>query len=239
MNTLNDDNRQAKEINLKEIMLVIKRRLLIVILMTVAGTAAGAIYNSINKPVPLYQSSARIVIDTNADSRATLQVIIKDSIILKKVIDKLGLTEQPEDLAQQITVTSIENSQVVNIAVIDTNPKLAADIANTTAAVFKDEIVHILNFKGVTLLSSAEEKPFPINGSSNKLIIIGFIAGLAAGIGLVFLLDSLDDTIRSVEQAEKLFEVPVLGRVNKIKQKKEKKKNTMDLIMRGDSFGSK
>ncbi|WP_409290504.1 YveK family protein [Peribacillus sp. SCS-37] len=238
MNHSSEEKSQAKEINLKEIMLVIKRRLLLVIILAVIGTAAGVLYTNMNQPAPLYQASSRIIIDANAESRATLQVIIRDSVILKKVIEQLDLPSTPEQLAGQITVMSIENSQVVNIAVVDTDPSMAAAIANTTAQVFKDEIVTIMGFKGVKILSPAEVETAPINERSNKVILIGLIAGIIGGIGLTFLLDSLDDSLRSEELAEELFEVPVLGRVSRIKPKKDKKKN-YEQIVRGESVDIK
>ncbi|NES53860.1 protein-tyrosine kinase activator TkmA, partial [Escherichia coli] len=47
-------------------------------------------------------------------------------------------------------------------------------------------------------------------------IAIAFAAGLAGSIGLAFLLEHLDNTIKSEEQLESLLDIPVLGTVSTI-----------------------
>jgi capsular polysaccharide biosynthesis protein len=42
-------------------------------------------------------------------------------------------------------------------------------------------------------------------------ILIAFVAGLMASVGLVFLLEYLDNTVKSSEDIEKLLGIPVLG----------------------------
>ncbi|MFK9089963.1 YveK family protein [Bacillus salipaludis] len=232
--------RKAKDIDLKELFLVIKRRLWLIIVITIIATGLGTYYSHSNN-APLYQSSSRIIIGANPENRNTLQVIIKDSTILDKVVKELGLAQSAEALAGQITVSSVDNSQVVSISVTDTDPNRAADIANTTAKVFKQEIPTIMDFNDVRLLSDAKVNPWPINQSQNKLIIIGFIAGLVIGIGLVFLLDSLDDSLRSEHEVEEMLGLPVLGRVPKMHKKNLKKKNVkqVELEVRGETIGYK
>ena len=134
---------------------------------------------------PLYQTSSRIIINADAEYRKTLQVIIEDSTIMEKVSQELNLERSPETLAGQITVQSIDASQVVSISAIDTNPEMAASIANTTAKVFKEEIVNIVSFNNIQLLSDAQVNNHPINDNQTRTILIGLIIGLVAGIGLV------------------------------------------------------
>ena len=68
----------------------------------------------------MYQTSSRIIINADAEYRKTLQVIMKDSTIMEKVVQNLNLDRSPEALAGQISVQSIDASQVVSIGVIDT-----------------------------------------------------------------------------------------------------------------------
>lgn len=234
--------KKAKDINLKEFYYVIKKRIWMVVVITLITTTLGA-YHSISTNTPLYQSSSRIIISAGPDDRNSLQVIIKDSIVLDKVVKELGLPQSPEALASQITVASIDNSQVVSIGVTDTNPYRAAKIATTTANVFKEEIPIIKIFKdvSVSLLSDAKVNPHPINQSQNRMIIISLIVGLVIGIGLVFLLDSLDDTLRTDREVEEMVGLPVLGRVSKMNKKnlKKKYKKQAGLELRGETIGYK
>ena len=55
----------------------------------------------------------------------TLMVMIKDPIIMEKVNSELNLSRSPEGIANEITVAQIDDSQVIKISAIDTDPKVA------------------------------------------------------------------------------------------------------------------
>lgn len=209
----------SKEMNIREWLRVLKKRFWIIALFTVLTFICGLLYIKWFT-TPLYQSSATIIIEADADLRNTLQVIIKDSRVMGKVADELGISTSPEILATQITVTSIEDSQVVNIGAIAPEAEDAAAIANKTAQVFKEEVPGIINFDKVHFLSEAKVDPSPVNENHNKLLIVAIGLGVMIGIGFAFLLDSLDHSIRSPEDIENLIGIPVLGRVSKINRVK-------------------
>ncbi|MCS0826136.1 capsular biosynthesis protein [Cytobacillus firmus] len=236
------DQRVAKEINLKDMFMVIKKRFWIVMVFSVIATAAGWFYSNDNKTVLLYETSTNIIINAESGYRNTLQVIIKDTIVLDKVIRKLELERSPDSLAGSINVDSIDDTQVVKITVTDTNPERAADIANTTAKVFIEEIPNIMGFEDVRVLSEAKINPIPINeDNQNKIIIAAFIFGIIAGVGLIFLIDSLDDSIKSEKDIESVLGIQVLGSVSKINKKNvNKRKNRQTkLEFRGETIGFK
>lgn len=231
----------AKEINLKEILLVIKKRSWVLIAVTVIAAISGIVYGANTTTTLFYQSSTRVIIGADADLMKTLQVIIRDSTILEKVIEKLDINRSPEALANQITVEPLDESKVVSINVVNTDPKQAAVIANTTAEVFKTEIPKILGFNDVKILSPAKVNPQPINEESNKAAIIGLVFGLFAGLGLVFLLDSMDDTVKSEREVEEYLNLPVIGQISKMNKKNIQKQshNQFDFNQRGDSIALK
>lgn len=215
---MNEKKGFAKDINIKELIKVMRKRLWIIVIMTAVTTIAGIVYNA-NTATLLYQSSTRIIIGADSELMKTLQVIIRDSTVLEKVAEKLNLNRSPEGLASQIAVQSLDSSQVVSITVVDTDPKMAAAIANTTAEVFKVEIPRIINFNEVSILSKAKINANPINEDQNRTIISAFVFGLIAGIGLVFFLDSLDETVKSEKEVEEYLVLPVLGRISQMNKK--------------------
>ncbi|WP_066056229.1 YveK family protein [Robertmurraya korlensis] len=238
MGRLQTDRRMAKEINLKEILGVLKKRAWIGITITILAALFGYFYSSINQTTLLYSSSTNIIINADGGQRKTLEVIIKDKTVLEKVITQLGIERTPESLAQSIQVGSIDETQVVKISVIDVNPELAAEIANTTANVFIQEIPNIMDFEDVRVLSDAQINPIPINESNeNKILGAAIIGGIVIGIGLIFLVDSLDESIRSEQEVEELLEVPILGSVSIMSKKNINKTKKINVNNRGDSIG--
>ncbi|MBO0958861.1 capsular biosynthesis protein [Neobacillus sp. MM2021_6] len=237
----NAEKKKAKEINLKELFLVVKRRFWVIAVVTILAGIVGVLLSQ-TRTIPLYQSSSRIIIGADEESRKTLQVIIRDSVILDKVIKELELNRTAEALAGQISVGSVDGSQVVSISVIDPDPIFAAKLADTTAKVFRDEVPNIIGQDYIRLLSGAKVSPVAINQGNNNKLFIAVAGGLIIGIGLAFLLESLDDRIRSVREIELLLGVPVLGRVSKVSKRSVKRKtNTMQLEynLRGENIGNK
>src|SRR5690625_5537093 len=112
---------------------------------------------------------------------STLMVMIKDPIIMEKVQEELELSRSPESIAGQISVTRVDESQVIMISVTDQDPKIAMEIANATARSFKSEVGNLLDFDEVQLLSEAKENNFPINENKNRTVIIAFVFGLITG----------------------------------------------------------
>lgn len=63
----------------------------------------------------------------------------------------------------------------------------------------------------VRIVESALPPRAPFKPSYTKNALLGLLAGLVAGIGLAFLLDSFDRSLRSADQAARYLRVPVLG----------------------------
>lgn len=233
-----DAKRKAKEINLNELFIVIKRRIWLIAVITILAAIVGIIINN-SATVPLYQSSSRIIIGADEESRKTLQVIVRDSSILDLVVQELNLSKSAEELAGQISVQSVDGSQVVSINVVDTDPVQASVIADTTAKIFQAEVPKIVGQDYIRLLSKAKINPAPINPKTNNKVILAIIGGIVAGVGLAFLLESLDDRIRSEKEIERMLGIQVLGRVSKMNKRNisKKKKVQSDLEQRGEPVG--
>ncbi len=221
--------KNMRDINLKEFFEVIKKRYWMVIIITILLTFTGYFYSNLSY-TPIYETSTRIIIDADNNYMNTLMVMIKDPSIMEKVQDELGISRSPESIANQIVVNRVDESLVINISVTDQNPKVAMDIANLTASTFKSEVKKLLDFSEVQLLTEAKENKIPINENKNKMAIAGLIAGLVIGTGLVFLIDSLDETVNKKSQVEGITNVPVIGVVSKMKVKKAPKKEHQKVV---------
>lgn len=162
---------------------------------------------------PIYQSSTQILVNqkkqegaaiqynevqTNVQLTNTYKVIIKSPVILEQVKEMQGLNITIQELNKKIEVVNEKDSQVVTLMAQDQDPRLARDIANTTAEVFKGEIAKIMNVDNVTVLSKAEvaENQSPIKPRPMLNVAIAFVVGVMAAVGLAFLLEYLDNTVK-------------------------------------------
>jgi capsular polysaccharide biosynthesis protein len=243
MNNLNStklpDILRGKESNLKEQFFIIKSKLWILVLITLLTTTLGVLKNEFFS-TPIYESSTRVIISTDPEYMKTLIVLVKDTAVMEKVKKELGIKGTSEQLAQQINVGSIDGSQVVRISVMDTDPVMAAEIANATAKNYKSEMPNIVGFNKVKLLSAAKINDNPINsGSEFKTIIAAMIVGVVLGVGVIYFLHALDDTFTSNDEIEELLGLTILGTISKMNKKNTKKKHKgiNGMGIRGESVG--
>lgn len=236
-----------KEINLKVLFVVIKKRLLLLLLITAITTGASGYYSMISEgPPPIYQSSASILLNVDKqDNMNTLEVILRDPAVLNKVVEELGLNTPLDELNQQISFANEGGSKIVKIIVADTNPELAAQIANTTANIFTKQVGSILGIYETKILSEAKASSTPSSMATEtsplKYLVIGIGLGLVLGIGMALFLDSLDETVKSEREIEQLLGLPAIGAVSKMNNKntKSKKKGKQaNLTVRGETNGA-
>ncbi|EJV70011.1 LPS biosynthesis protein [Bacillus mycoides] len=214
-----------KEINLKNLFTIIRKKIWIILLFTTFTTLGGAIYSMYVK-TPLYASSARLIVQANAETMNTLKAMVNEPVILEKVAAELNINRSAGALSGQISAESVQGSQIMKINVVDMDPVLAHKIANTTAAVYKKEVATILNFNNVSILPEdpVQKHSMPINVNHSKTIAIAFLIGMVLSIGFIFLLDSLDETIKTERRIEQLLDIPVLGGISKMSKKNKKDK---------------
>lgn len=235
-------------ISLQDIFKVLKKRLLLIISLAILAAGISAVI-SFYVLTPIYQASTQILVNQNQSENNPIQsqdiqtnlqlintynVIIKSPVILEKVIEDLDLNMSSGALASKITVNNANNSQVVNISVQDEKPYMAVDIANTVAEVFQEEIQVLMNVDNVNILSPAvlPANPSPIKPNKMLNIAIALVIGLMLGVGLSFLLEYLDTTVKTEQDVEELLGLPIIGFVSKMpdskksarKQKRRKKK---------------
>lgn len=248
-------------ISLKEIFEVLKKRIGLIISLAILAAGLSAAYTFF-LVTPTYQASSQFIVSqsqgqqentpydindirTNVELINTYNDIIKSPRVLDIVVEELGVDYSSTKLAEKLQVSSSEQSQVVSVTATDSNAMLAADLTNTTVRVFKEEVPQLMNVDNVNVLSSAEVGPDPSPVSPNPAlnIAIALVVGLMVGVGIAFLLEYLDNSIKSEQDIEESLGLPVLGVVSTITAdelpapgRSRKKSNVTE--MRGESVGT-
>ena len=132
----------------------------------------------------------------------------------------LHLGARPEVIAKKITASAPLDTVLINVSVVDRDPAQAQAIANSLGRVFPTLVEQIER------PASGGASPVRVSMVQNAItakqtsprpkinLILGFLLGLAAGIGGAVLRESLDTSIKGPEQARDLVGAPVLGAIN-------------------------
>ena len=230
----------SRELDLRDYFRIVRKRFwLIVIVVVVVCSLVGTYSIFIKKP--MFEASTKIVvnqtttpsantpldlnqINTNIQLINTYKEVIKTPAILDQVVLKYPkLQLHTEDLSKMVNVSSVNNTQVMTIVVRSTSYVKAAQIANAVSSVFEQEIPSIFNVQNVTVLNEAKTdpdvRPQPVAPNIPLNLAIAFVVALMIGLGVSFLLEFMDDTIKTEADIKELLDMPTLAMIMQVSEK--------------------
>ena len=209
---------------------VLKKRWVIIIVIPLIAALTSAIVSFfILKPV--YEASTTLIVGKKASDNTqqagqlldynvllanqqlakTYGTIAKSRTVEQSVIEELKLPIKVENLDPSISVDPVKNTEVLQISVDNNDPVLAANIANTLAAKFSDAVIQIKRVDSVSIIDNAVTPDKPIKPKKSLNVLIAFVVGLMMSVGIAFLLEYMDNTIKSSKDVENTLGLPVLG----------------------------
>lgn len=215
-------------IELRELFEILLKRKLLIIIVTLACTVMGGIY-SVFLITPMYQSETTLMVNgakNMTDIASSLDIgsinlsqklvvtygeIVKSRIVLEQTIKHLKLDMTYGELLKKTTAMQLGGTEILKISVQDEDPVEAAKIANKISGVFVKEVMRILKVNNVETIDKAIPIEKPINVKTTLNIVIAMILGLMLSIFISFLLEYMDNTIKTESDVEKYLGVPVLG----------------------------
>ena len=236
-----------EELDLKELLQIFWEKKTQIILIIAIFTVIGVIY-SLGFVTPKYQASTTLLLATNSSSDktgtesitttdvtlnsklvSTYSKLVESNKIVRKVISNLSLKMDEETLKKSISVTAVEDAEMIQIAVKNEDPVLATKIANETAKVFIENVKEYYGMENVHVVDEAEIPQKPANVNHAKDVMIFAFIGVVIAIMYVLVANMLDTTIKSEEDIEKISGLTVLATMplyededNKRKGKKRK-----------------
>ena len=224
-----------EDIDIKELFYVFMKNIGVILIVAVLFAALGLLYTSF-MVTPMYKSSTSLVLSKSTNSGnntdnntsitqsdlllnqklvSTYSEIIRSRTIVNEVINKLNLKIDVDNLIKRISVSSKKDTELLEITVSYTDAKLAADIANSLAEVFKTKVKEVYNIDNVSVIDVAEVNDEPYNISMAKTSIMFSVLGIIIVCAVLFLRMYFNNTINSAEDVERLLDIPVLAIVPK------------------------
>ncbi len=185
--------------------------------------------------IPVYESNATLYIGGDIDNDSSIayndlligdrlvndyREIVKSRRITGIVIERLGIKDLSlSEFAEKLNVQSKKDTRLIEISAQDCNPEIAMNMVNTVAEVFREEIVKIMEVKNIQIIDSAIVNKNPIKPDVKMNVAVALVLGIMIGLGIIFFIEFLDNTIKTSEDIEKYLELPVIATIPVIKDK--------------------
>lgn len=229
------DEQEEPTIGLRHYVTILRRRKLIVFTVIVVSLAAAVVYTL--RQTSKYEAQTTIVVGQagglvqpqNASAiqpfSATMQELIASTVVAQSVIQTLHLNVTPQSLLNGVSVSFNPESAALKVSVVETSPRLAAAVAKQIGIAFSALVKERFGPSPgtgktpttppltATVWDPAHVIPGKVAPKPKLNLLIAGVLGLVLGLLLAFLRDYFDRSLRTPEEIERAFGVPVIGRI--------------------------
>lgn len=214
-------------IDLMQILNLIKRNLLVIIAAVVLFAAAGFGYTTF-LVTPQYEASAMLIVNPSEQQQIqstvtndqinsakqlveTYAVILKSDTVLNRTIDDLGLSLTYDQLAAKVSISAVNETQVMRISVQDENVQRAEKIVQSIVDQAPEVIISTVKAGSVEVVSEPAASPDPVSPNKRMNTLVAGMLGGVLAMGVIVLRSMLNNKIMTDEDITQKLGLPVLG----------------------------
>src|SRR5450631_1302169 len=227
------ETNKGTSVELKDYIRVIRKRWQIIVAVMLVVLAGAALATALSPKI--YEADTRLFVSTSgsSDSSALLSGsnftqqrvksyadVITTPNVLDPVITSLQLNTTAAKLGNQITATVPLDTVLIEVAVTNPDPRVAAQVADAVGKQFTKTVAELESVtKGqsspvkVTVVSTPTVPTAPISPKPTRNLALGVVLGLLLGLGLALLRDLLDTTIKSEKDCAEVTNTTVVGSI--------------------------
>lgn len=185
---------------------------------------------------PEYESAITMIVNTRQDNSgvvtndnitsaqnlvSTYSVIVRSNTVLNKVIKKLNLEMDYDELKDDVYVNAVDDTQIMRVAVRHTDKELSAKIVDTIADIAPDIIVETVEAGSCKVISTVMTKDTQVSPNVKKNTALMAAIGLMVSVMLI-IITSLFKVKKIVDDnsAQKYLNLPILGVIPEIEVRK-------------------
>ena len=201
-----------------------RQRLLVlgIFLLIVGATAV------LSKSLPKVYSSTSTLISLAGDEQTFDSVqagqslarsyadIMESPLIARLVAQRLGRPQDVEEIARSASFEPLTETQLLKVTAEDRDPETARRVADTYSTVFIDYSGRRLSRatgSRIALAVPAQRSNQAVRPRPTLNVVLAMILGLPLALGVGFLRDRVDQRIRTREDVEARYDLPVLGEI--------------------------
>lgn len=219
-------------LDLRDFFNILRKRLKLIVGITVLCTLVSGIL-SFFVIKPTYQAKTSIVIGkTDSESTADKsQYNYNDVMMFQKLVKtyaEIGKSRAvaenasaraknvtADQIQKMVTVTPQADTQIIEFKIENNDPKQAYIIINAVSEAFIQEAKRIYPSGNIQVMDNAKTPEKPIKPKKALNVAIAFFIGLMASVGLAFVLEYMDSTIKTEDDISRYLDLPVIGIIPK------------------------
>ena len=203
-----------------------------ILLVTLLATVTAGVL--VLRETPMYAAQATLYVASRADPSnpvsayqgsllsqqqvASYAALIRSQRVLGAVADGLGRSGGAAALATRVSAEVVPQTALLVVTALDTSPAGAQRLANAVGYRFVAVLPSLEYMQNVdtpavavNVVSDAGLPTTPVSPKPARDIGLGALVGLLAGIALAAARQTLDLSVRSLEQAQETVRAPALG----------------------------
>lgn len=176
---------------------------------------------------PTYQGHVTVIIGKN-DSKSssneqyddvmmsqnltkTYAQIAQSKAVASKTVSKLADGTTSDEISKAVSVTPQTGTQIIDITANSKSPEKAAELTNDFSDSFVEVSKAVYTAGDARIIDRASVPTAPIKPKKVLNIAIAFVLGLFVSIGIAFIKEYMDKTIKTQDDIKRYLNLPVLG----------------------------
>ena len=214
-------------IDLRQLFEIVRRNLLLIVAVTILF-AAGGYLGTTFLITPQYEASAMLIVNSREGQQLqgsvtndslnsakqlveTYSVILKSDTVLDQTIEDLDLPLTYDQLAAKVSITAVNDTQVMKITVQDADVNLAKDIVSNIVEQAPDVIINTVKAGSVEVVSDASANPNPVSPSKSRNTALAGMLGCILVVGILFMKSLFNNRIMTESDISQKLALPILG----------------------------
>lgn len=182
------------------------------VFITPQYSSEGALYVNATKE-QIDQSVTTNTITASQKLVTTYAEILKRRTFLEGVASDINDEYSIKQLQNMITVKAVNETEIMEISVLTSDPDDSYLIAHSVLMRAPDELMRVVEAGSVKLLDDAQKNPVAVSPNLQQNTLIGALIGIILGALIIFLLEFVDTRIKNSEDIVAKYDEPLLGEI--------------------------
>jgi capsular exopolysaccharide synthesis family protein len=221
----------VEELELRQYLRIARKWWWLVVLSTLVAAGVGFKVSEMLPPVYRASTSLLVRVGSSTDDytailasehlAATYEELLTKRPVIEAAAQTLGL--DPRQTEEKVQVRLVPKTLVIELTVEDYDPRLAMEIANGIVAAFMQisREPGSVRVRDLVVVEPATQPLKPVSPQKLRITLVAAMVGFLLVSGIVFLIEYLDDTIKTPEDVNRALGLGTLGTIGRLAKREE------------------